>query len=594
MNDLSFCKFHFPDNIKKVIWEITNQCNYSCEYCIFSSTGKKPRGELSFQQIKETLQQLHSGGFNYIKFTGGEPFIREDFIDILMYATSLNFSFDISTNASFITEKISKQLSLLASNFIHVSLDGYDLISHESVRGKKSFDKTMTGLQHLLKYNKNIRLGCVIHSLNEYHLDKVVDLANNLMVKEIIFSMMSPIGRMDKNSLSISSKTPQELITTIESIPSFYTQVRHNLQSDIKTISFKSRMNTKECPGGDQFLFIDSIGIVSPCTWVSENFPEFHLLSLHDNSLIEILEHNLFKDFNYQKSLLKGECFAFSYEPKQEFNKIYSFATENIGFIDKLSFKNNETALVVTGSGDQAITLINYGFTKITCIDINYLANYYTQLKIAALTVLPFYSFISFFQNQSQSFNYQLYKKFSYLLTPEAEKFWNRQYINYHYNGVNLRNGELFNLHYDTWEQKVFNVPYLQSEALYSIIQKKITNCTITFITSNITEHTFKENYDLILLSNISDYSHKMFPGDYIKSFKTSFVEYLLPFVNDNGLFMFSYLYDFENQGTSSIRNKMNVPLIRQMYFKEFQYQEFHVSSSIQNFEHDVVCYIQK
>lgn len=594
MNDLSFCKFHFPENINKVIWEITNQCNYSCEYCIFSSTGKKPRGELSFEKIIQTLAELKESGFNYIKFTGGEPFMREDFIHILKHAKNMGFNFDISTNASFITDEISQQISLLDMSFIHVSLDGYDMQSHEFVRGKKSFNKTITGLNHLLKHNKNIRLGCVIHRENDNYLHKIVEVANDLKVREIIFSMMLPIGRMDKNSPSISYKTAEELIHSISLIKSSYTKVKHNLQSDLKSISFNPVINTTPCPGVEKFLFIDSIGIVSPCTWISETFPQFHLLSLHHYSLLDILDHSLFKDFNYQKSLLKGECFAFAYKPHQYFNTIYSFATENLHFINQLPFQHHKTALVITGSGDQALMLVEKGFQDITCIDINYLANYFTELKIAAFKVLSFDQFISFFKNETTSLDYKLYKKLSHLLTPEAEKFWNQKYIHFQYQGYQIRRSNLFNLKHDSWEQKILNVPYLQSQDMFLKIQTHINNCHFTFITHDISQSNFSSKYDVILLSNIADYSHKIFKHDYIKDFKTYYVEKMLPYLNNKGIFMFAYLYDFDNIGHSSIRNKMNVPLIRKMYFNEFSYKEIIINSAIQEFQHDVSCYIQK
>lgn len=592
MSDLSFCKFNFSKNSKKVIWEITNQCNYSCEYCIFSSTGKKPRGELSYEKAIQTLEELRLYGFNYIKFTGGEPFIREDFLNILNYAKKLNFDFDLSTNASFINEEISRKLHLLQLQFIHVSLDGYNLESHEFVRGKKSFDKTMAGLKNLLKYNKNIRLGCVIHSQNDNHLSKIVSLANQLKVKEIIFSMMSPIGRMDKNSTSVSQKSPQELIEIICQISSEYTKVNHNLRSDLQPISFTK--SEKPCPGGDDFLFIDSIGTVSPCTWISEKLPQFHLLSLHQYTLGEILNHNLFKSFNTEKKLLKGQCPAFTYENKKQFDTIYSFATENIAFIDLLPKSLNNHALVITGSGDQAISLTLRNFKNITSIDINYLARFYAELKIAAIKTLSYQDFILFFKNNDNSFNYKLFKQFQNLLTPECEKFWNQQYINHHYNGKKIRNSSLFNLQHDNWNNKIANVPYLQSEEIYKKIKGNIQLTHFTFITDNFSTYQFDNTFDMILLSNISDYSHKMFNDDYIKEFKTYFVEKANFLLNKDGISMFSYVYDFENIGQSSIRNKINVPLIREMYFKEFNFKEAIVPSAIQNLKHDVICYIKK
>lgn len=592
MNDLSFCKFNFQISQRKVIWEVTNQCNYSCEYCIFSSTGRKPRGELSFEQILNVLQQLKQEGFNYIKFTGGEPFMREDFVNILKQARHLGFTFDISTNASFVTEEISKQLSLLNLNFIHVSLDGFDSISHEIVRGKKSFDKTINGLKILLKYNSNIRIGSVIHANNENQLQNMVNLVNELKAKEIIFSIMVPAGRMDKNSPNLCTKTAQELVDIIENLESSYTKINHNLYANIKPVNFNKSI--LPCPGGRDFLFIDSLGIVSPCTWVSENQPQFHILSLHNNSLNEILNSSLYNQFLSKTDKMLGKCFADSYTDTEYFNQIYSFATENVSYIHHLPETNNHHALTITGSGDQAIMLAQRNFKYITCLDSNYLSTFYAELKITALKHFNFNDFIDFFKNNDKTFNYQSYKKISRLLTPETEKFWNQAYIKFNYNGVSIRNSSLFNLKHDTWENKQHNVMYLVSENLYLELQEKLNNTYFNFVVENFLDYQTNLKFDIVLLSNIADYSHKIFKDDYIKDFKNKFLEKSLNLLSPRGVSMFAYIYDYENLGKSSIRNKINVALIRKMYFKEFNYQEKNIASAIQHFSHDVICYAQK
>lgn len=601
MDDYSFCKFSILPNMNKVIWEITNECNYTCEYCVFSSTGKKPRGELSFEKVIETLNELKSNGFNYIKFTGGEPFIRSDFIDILKEAKSLGFNYDISTNASFITEEISKQLSLLDLNFIHVSLDGYDLFSHEIVRGKKSFSKTMIGLKHLIKYNDNIRLGCVIHSNNENHLQKVANLANELMVREIIFSLMAPIGRMEKNSPSLATKSAEQLLKEINLLKTTKTKINHNLSSDIKPMTFKSQINNNSCPGGTKFLFIDSIGIVSPCTWITDMFPQYHILSLHNNTLQNILNSNLFKGFNKDKKDYKGQCFIYTHKPQNLFNQLYSFATENIDFINYLPINENihSKALTITGSGDQALLLVQKGFINITNIDVNYLAKYYGELKIAAVSMLSFNEFIDFFKNEERALSYQVYKKLSSKISIESEKFWNQQYMHNNYNGKSIRNSSLFNLKHDDWDIKLNNIPYLNSEEQYNKIKKLLNenNIQFKFITDDYQNIQLNDVYDVILLSNIADYSHKMYKNnniDYIKKFKTNFVEKSLGLLNKEGLLMFAYIYDYENINHSSTRNKINNKLIRKMYFNEFKYQEFIIKSAIKNINNDIICYIKK
>ena len=126
MNRYPFCLFRIPENGGRVLWEITNTCNYHCSYCIFSSEAKKYENELTTDEVKRAIKELKNNNFTYIKFTGGEPFTRKDMIEILRYANRLGFDMDISTNASLITEDIAKELKNINFPMVHVSLDGND------------------------------------------------------------------------------------------------------------------------------------------------------------------------------------------------------------------------------------------------------------------------------------------------------------------------------------------------------------------------------------------------------------------------------------------------------------------------------------
>lgn len=110
MNRYPFCLFRIPENGGRVLWEITNTCNYHCSYCIFSSESKKYEHELTTDEVKRAIKELKENNFTYIKFTGGEPFTRKDMTEILKYANEFGFDMDISTNASLITDGIAKEL----------------------------------------------------------------------------------------------------------------------------------------------------------------------------------------------------------------------------------------------------------------------------------------------------------------------------------------------------------------------------------------------------------------------------------------------------------------------------------------------------
>lgn len=317
---LDFCKFRIPMDSGRVIWEITNECNYACSYCIFASTGRKPAGELDTKSIFRVLEELKEANFTHIKFTGGEPFLRDDMMDILEKSAQHGFIFDISTNASRFNETIALRLAQSQAEMIHISLDGHDEITHQAVRGKKSFNPTIRGLELLLSHRSRpaVRIGCVIHQHNQHDLLAMVQFCHRLGVEELVFSMMEPVGRMKEQDSKLASLPVPELIVQIDKARTWLAQnlsflkLSHNLQAQIQPIHFNHNKpnqfnhNHQKCPGAARFLFINSLGMVSPCTWVSEYAPKQFKKTLGTHSLNTILQSEDFNKFSHIKNNVSG------------------------------------------------------------------------------------------------------------------------------------------------------------------------------------------------------------------------------------------------------------------------------------------------
>ena len=117
-----------------VKWEITRRCNLNCEHC-YARTSKTQSNELKTNDIKKVLDRLNEINTISLHFTGGEPFVRKDFIDILEYANDYNFSITILTNATLINKKLAERLSMINIQSIQVSLDGAKAKTHNEIRG---------------------------------------------------------------------------------------------------------------------------------------------------------------------------------------------------------------------------------------------------------------------------------------------------------------------------------------------------------------------------------------------------------------------------------------------------------------------------
>ena len=294
--DYSFCLFKIPNNGGRVLWEITNMCNYNCAYCIFSSSAKKITNELSTLVAKRTIKDLKKNGFSYIKFTGGEPFVRSDMVELLKFASKNQFQMDISTNASLITDDIAQQLAKINLNYVHVSLDGQNKNIHESVRGENTFDRTVRGINLLIKNGIYTRLGCLIHKQNQDSLEDVISFACKLRANEIIFSFMEPIGRLSKDSDLVSNLTICEAETILSELKEKYLN-KIKVSYSFTTDNRKSCLATK-CPALNKFVFIDNLGYVSPCTWLVDKYPQFKSeINLKTNTLKKVLNCNACKSF---------------------------------------------------------------------------------------------------------------------------------------------------------------------------------------------------------------------------------------------------------------------------------------------------------
>jgi len=125
---------HTPERLL-LQWHITDRCNLFCSHCYQEAS---PSAEPSFDELLLILEQFkefihrcreQSGSRRFkahITVTGGEPFIREDFIALLerLAADSHLFSFAILTNGTLLTPAIVQSLIRLKPGFVQVSIDG--------------------------------------------------------------------------------------------------------------------------------------------------------------------------------------------------------------------------------------------------------------------------------------------------------------------------------------------------------------------------------------------------------------------------------------------------------------------------------------
>jgi radical SAM protein with 4Fe4S-binding SPASM domain len=185
---------------KTVFWDITSRCNLRCSHCYNSDIeragdGAACREEVSLDAAKCVLNEMRTFGVESIVFTGGEPFMREDFTDILVFAAELKFPYvSVATNGTLLDREATARLKY-PNLTVQVSIDGARPEVHDRVRGVKgSFEKAMRALTMLLEDGVQVKSNTTVTSLNVDDVPGIIELMSKLKVR-CRFQGMVPIGR---------------------------------------------------------------------------------------------------------------------------------------------------------------------------------------------------------------------------------------------------------------------------------------------------------------------------------------------------------------------------------------------------------------
>ena len=167
----------------KLTFAVTYRCNYRCKTC--NIWRKKPEGELSFEEIQRFFSR--SNRFNWIDFTGGEPWLRKDFPDILELALTDCKELVLvhyPTNG-YLTDQIVKGTERALRKrppkfIITVSMDGDEVLNDE-IRGREGGWRRQMETYKQLHAMKGVDvvLGMTLSSLNAGQYTRAFEAAKD-------------------------------------------------------------------------------------------------------------------------------------------------------------------------------------------------------------------------------------------------------------------------------------------------------------------------------------------------------------------------------------------------------------------------------
>lgn len=158
---------------------VTDRCNFRCQYCMPSQGIDivDKTDLLTYKEMYRIIRVLSELGVDKVRLTGGEPFVRKDFINFL---ESLAFndklkSINLTSNGVLVGQYIPK-LEALGIKNINLSIDSLIREKFNKITRSQSFDVVYDTLQKLQKSRINVKLNVVV--IPEVNTDEITDFIN--------------------------------------------------------------------------------------------------------------------------------------------------------------------------------------------------------------------------------------------------------------------------------------------------------------------------------------------------------------------------------------------------------------------------------
>lgn len=135
-----------------IVCERTYACNLKCQTC-FRWTSIPNENELGLEDWKAVIKKMKNwiGTFS-LSFTGGEPFLKEDMIDIIRFASENGIVTSVSSNGSLIDNALAERIISSGLDSLALSLNSLTPVIHNKTRGtESSFNEVMRAIQNLKK-----------------------------------------------------------------------------------------------------------------------------------------------------------------------------------------------------------------------------------------------------------------------------------------------------------------------------------------------------------------------------------------------------------------------------------------------------------
>ncbi len=257
-----------------VSWNTTNACNMFCAHC-YRDAGVKADQELNTIEAKSLIDEISKSEFKIMIFSGGEPLLRSDILELVEYAYSKGLVPVFGTNGTLITSGMARDLKNAGAVGMGISLDSMNKQKHDNFRHfPGAWDGAVQGMINCREAGLPFQIHTTVMEWNWHEINDIADFAVKIGAKGHHTFFLVPTGRAE--NIEEESLRAEQYEAVLKSIMLKQQEVNIELKPtcapQFMRIAQEMGLNLRfgrGCLAGTHYCIISPVGDVQPCAYLN-------------------------------------------------------------------------------------------------------------------------------------------------------------------------------------------------------------------------------------------------------------------------------------------------------------------------------------
>lgn len=301
-------------DLARIVWNITNKCNFSCSFCYTNSNPNKQYG-LETASLLKIVNEINETNVSVVSLIGGEPLLRKD-IALIIESFKDTIYLKLDTNGSLLLKNWCNAFDKI--NSFSIGLEGENIINEME---RKSTNLVLKSISFLLNKNKTVNVPILINKNNFKAIKRSLNFILGLGINRVQINKFIPVIGRNNSYLSLTDDEENYVINSIIELIEEKPEIKNIISlNGFKSYLYFNNLKTKQdnlpnCKCGDFSAAISYDGYFVPCTVLSteQTIPKLKKKYIIPNLITDSIKDSyekssLFKDFRRNTSFLSNEC----------------------------------------------------------------------------------------------------------------------------------------------------------------------------------------------------------------------------------------------------------------------------------------------